>query len=300
MFAIRKADLKSFCCNSKSVCRIQDGSSNGYLQTDRLVEEFLRFVEPRYNQSVAQAFVNAFDQETILSLAGFAAYVLACSPGGMRICSDPLRASVETTGVLSDRMGEVPPSPEALGGKSLTELLKDGTIQVKIDPKFPQALGIKSIIGWVSVFGNSHWEVLHNDEHDTPFFTSDFPIGLERSSDPRVLNKIIPLAPNLAIRICPDIRLSGETPDLTFRGFTSKERKLRRQEIIEVNRCLVRCAEDLVFYRDSLNWVAPFVAKNRHYRIEGITHRIPHKGGFLNISTQRIVSNHPNIRTRKS
>lgn len=28
MHATRKSDLKQFCCNSKSVCRIEGGSSN--------------------------------------------------------------------------------------------------------------------------------------------------------------------------------------------------------------------------------------------------------------------------------
>lgn len=208
----------------------------------------------------------------------------------MRILSDPLRASLETTSAILDHGGNLPTAPDALGGKSLTELLKDGTVYFKIDPKFPQALGITSIISWVSVFGNSRWEILRNEEPDTPFFTSDFPVGLERSSDPRVLNKIVPLAPDLAIRICPDVRLSGEKPDLSFKRFSAKQRPLLRKEIIEINQCLVRCAEDAVFYRDDLDWVAPFIAKNRHYRVEGITQCIPQGRGFLNVSTQRIVS----------
>ena len=293
MFATRKSDLKCFCCNSKSVCRIEDGSSNAYLRKDRLVEHFLLFVEPRYNQSVSKAYENKFDRESIFCLAGFIAYILACSPAAMRIFSDPLRAAVDAHTILIDRTGEIPSAPDALGGKSITQLLQDGTVHWEIDPKFPQAFGITSIIGWISVFGNSSWEVLNNYELDTPFFTSDFPIGLEKSNDPRVLNKIVPLAPDLAIRIRPDIRLSGAQTDLTFRQFRSKQRVLRRQEIVEINRCLVRCAEDMVFYRDNSNWVAPFIAKNRYYRAEGITRRIPHGRGFMNISTQRIVFRRP-------
>jgi hypothetical protein len=289
MFAVRKSDLKSFCCNSKSVCRIEDGSNNQYLQQDRLIEEFLRYVEPQYNDSLTKAYKNRIDQESILSIAGFAASVLACSPAGMRIFSDPLRASVETTSILLDQSGEVPPAPDVLGGKSITELLRAGTIKVKVDPKFPQALGIVSILGWVSVFGNSRWEILYNELPDTPFFTSDFPVGLERSPDPRVLNRLVPLAPDLAIRICPDIRLSGQKADLSFKGFSSTTRALRRQEVIDINRCLVRCAEDIIFYRDNSDWVIPFVAKNRHYRVEGVTQRIPHGRGFLNVSSQRIA-----------
>jgi hypothetical protein len=99
-----------------------------------------------------------------------------------------------------------------------------------------------------------------------------------------VLNKIVPLAPDLAIRIRPDIRLSGAQTDLTFQQFRSKQHTLR---------CLVRCAEDIVFYRNNSNCVAPFIAKNRYYRVEGITRRIPHGRGFMNISTQRIVLRRP-------
>src|SRR5690349_15439404 len=76
MYATRKSDLKSFQCNSKSVCRIEDGSSNAYLRTDRLIEEFLLQVEPRYNQSIAKIAKDSFDHGCILSIAGFVAYVL--------------------------------------------------------------------------------------------------------------------------------------------------------------------------------------------------------------------------------
>jgi hypothetical protein len=65
---------------------------------------------------------------------------------------------------------------------------------------------------------------------------------------------------------------------------------LRRSEIVEINRLIVQCAEDLVFYRDNHKWIGDFVAKNRHYRIEAITDRIPYGTGYMNISTQRIVS----------
>lgn len=290
MFAVRKSDGKVYHCNSKSVCRIEDVSSNSYLRKDRLIEEFLRFVEPKYNQSLNKIRANIFDQECILSIAGFVAYVMACSPAGIRILSDPLRASFESTSAILDRDGDLPSAPEILGGKSLTELLEDGTLSLTIDPKFPQALGIKSIIGWVSVFGNSRWEILRNEEADTPFFTSDFPVGLESSPDPRVLNRIVPLAPNLAIRICPDIHLSGQQPDLSFKTFEVRQRKLKRREVAEINRCIVRCAEDNVFYRDDLDWVVPFISKHRYYHVEGVTQRIPHGSGFLNVSTQRIIS----------
>ncbi len=47
--------------------------------------------------------------------------------------------------------------------------------------------------GFIDIFGNCEWEILQNDFQDSPFFTSDYPIAIEKASDPRVLNKIVPL-----------------------------------------------------------------------------------------------------------
>jgi hypothetical protein len=51
----------------------------------------------------------------------------------------------------------------------------------------------------------------------------------------------------------------------------------------------VRCAEDLIFFRDDKEWVEDFVSKNRRYRIEPVTHKLPHGTGHLLISTHRVL-----------
>ena len=175
-----------------------------------------------------------------------------------------------------------------LGSKTLTELLADKEVKFSVDPKYPQALGINTIIKRVSILGNSKWEILLNGVPECPFFTSDFPVAIEATGY-RTMNWIVPLTPTLAIRIIPDIRLSRTAPDLSFAKFTSQQRTLRRSEIVEINRLIVQCAEDLVFYRDDHEWIGDFVAKNRYYRIEAVTDRIPYGTGLMNISTQRIV-----------
>jgi hypothetical protein len=99
----------------------------------------------------------------------------------------------------------------------------------------------------------------------------------------------VPLAPDLAVRIIPDVRLSRAKPDLSVAKFRYRHRTLSRAEILKVNRLIVQCAEDLVFYRDDRDWIEPFVAKHRHYRIEPVTERIPHGNGFLTVARQRIA-----------
>ena len=292
MYAIRKSDLKTFPCNARSICRIEEGSTNAYLINDRAVEEFLLDVEPKYNASVAKLRNGKIDRECIHAIAGFAAYVACCAPAAMRIHTGPLQGALESVAAVLDKQGVIPPAPPSLGSKSLTELLADGTVRFDVDKKFPQALGIASIMDRVSVWGNSRWEILSNGLPDYPFFTNDFPVAIGATSN-RAVNWIVPLTPDLAIRIIPDIRLSRAARDLSFAKFTSRRRELRRSEIVEINRLIVRCAEDLIFYRDDHEWIGKFVAKNRHYRIEAATDRIPFGTGFANVSTQRLFLTGP-------
>ena len=286
--ALRKSDLKRFPPRSEDVCRIEEGSTNAYLLHDRAIEDFLKCVEPQYNAALAKIREDRLDEQCVLTIAGFAAYISSCAPAAMRVHSAPLKAALEADAEILDRRGVFDKAPESLGGKSLTELLADGSVHFKVDGKYPQSLGIRSIIQRVSIFGNSPWEILHNRESGAPFFTSDYPVPIEQRSD-GVTNRIVPLAPDLAVRIIPDARLSRAQPDLSFAKFRHWGRDLKRAEIADVNRLIVQCAEDLVFYRDELDWIEPFVAKYRRFRIEGVTDRLPYGTGFAIIARQRIV-----------
>ena len=227
--------------------------------------------------------------DCIYTISGFIAYVNTCSPGGMRINSEPLKKRLESIAFELDAKGEIPPPPPALGGKSLTDLLQSGNVQVVIDQKFPQAIGIRNILRMTALFGNFKWEVLQNEFNSSPFFTSDFPVAIEETTDPRMLNRIIPLAPNLALRIVPDRTFDRQQTDFSFKNFSSSCRKVNHQEIMKINRLIVRCAEDVVFYRDDDPWVQPFIAKNRYYRIEASTRTITTQYGRVSFLAQRIA-----------
>lgn len=289
MYAIRKSDMKCFTPNSKSVCRIQDGSTNAFLREDRVIEEFLRTIEPNYNSALRKLKTRRIDADCVYVFSGFVAFVLTCSPAAMRIHSEQLRNVAEVTAKKIDAKGLIPPPPPVLGGTSLTELIENGSILVNIDPKFPQAIGITQILKLVTAFGNFRWEILQNDFDDSPFFTSDFPVAIERSENSNILNRIVPLAPDLAIRIKSDLTIERDKSDLNFENFKYLYRKIKRKELSRVNRLLVQCAEDLVFYRDYAPWIYGFVKRNQHYRVETINTNLPAKDGTFLIATQRIV-----------
>jgi hypothetical protein len=105
MYAIRKSDLKAFTPRSEDVCRIIDGSTNAYLREDRAIEGFLKTIEPNYNAALDKLITGGIDKECIYTIAGFVAYVISCSPTGMRIGSGPLMSTVETTAAYLKRGG---------------------------------------------------------------------------------------------------------------------------------------------------------------------------------------------------
>ena len=192
---------------------------------------------------------------------------------------------------LAIAAGEMPAPPEVLGGDSLTALLESGKIEVKVDPKYPQAIGIVGVLDTTKTFGNCAWEILRNKFDNSPFFTSDFPVAIERSDDVRVLNRLVPLTPTLALRICPNVNIRREKCDFSFSQFSSRVRMATRKEVAYLNTAFVRCAETMVFYRDDVEWVQRFVERNRHYRIEPRSQEIPHGTGTMIIATQRVVAN---------
>ena len=293
MYAIRKRDLKCFTPNSKSVCAIHDGSTNAYLLADRAIEEFLKTIEPNYNVALEKLINGTIDEECIYTISGLISYVATCSPGGMRIRTGPLKSAVEITAKMMDAKGLFPAPPPELGGESLTELLRSGAVKITVDPKYPQASGISQILKHTAIFGNFKWDILRNGFADSPFFTSDFPVAIEKSDNPRILNRIVPLAPDLAIRIMPDLNINMDQADFTFANFGYHIRDISHAELVRLNRLIVRCAEEMVFYRNNSPWVKPFVAKNRRYRIEPFTEELPTPTGILQVSTLRVVSSAP-------
>jgi Protein of unknown function (DUF4238) len=290
MFAMSKTTLKRFPTRPVDVCRIDEGSTNAYLTEPRAVEDFLTLIEPKYNSAIESFLTSDIDAESVMTVAGFIAYVYACSPTGMRLNSVSLRASVEATAEILDRKGGLPQIPEELGASTIKELFDGQAVGVKVDPKFPQAMGISRILGLAARLGNFPWQVLRNNDSTSPFFSSDFPIALQPSSDPRIMNKIVPLTPVLAIRILPSFDLETTEPDFAFSGFRYQTRTLHHNEVRQLNELLVRAAEDFVFYSADNTWVPRFVERNRHFRTESTTDRLPTPtGGELQVTRQRIA-----------
>src|SRR5690242_13954733 len=108
MYATRKSDLKSFQCDSKSVCRIEHGSTNPYLAEERAIEDLLLDIEPKYTASVSKLREGRIDRDCVYAIAGFIGYVASCSPAAMRIHTGPLLGLLESEAAILDRQGLLP------------------------------------------------------------------------------------------------------------------------------------------------------------------------------------------------
>lgn len=279
--AIRKSDLRQFSPTTRAVCAVSGGSTNPYLQEPRAIEEFLKSIEPKYEWAVRAFIDGEVHREAIYVIAGLLASIMVCSPGGLRINAAPMKSILEEIGRRLDRCGKFPKPPAELGGTSFSELLEKGLIDLKINPKYPQAYGIISILEHVNAFGNFRWEFLANTFEDSPFFTSDYPVAIEHGSC-SVIHRILPLTPFIAVRIIPDTTVDLSSVDFAFSNFSYQVTKLDRARVRYINRLIVQCAEDVVFHLHDAPWIPAFVEKHSGFRIEPVSTKIPHgEGAFL-------------------
>lgn len=290
---IKKSDLKAFPTKTQDVCRLMDGNNNPFLQQERIVEEYLKDIEPRYNDAVQRFRDGKPDAQAIHVIAGFVIYVIVCSPTGGRLHAKPLEERLLMEARRLEAEGVVPPAPEQLGNKKLSALVEDGIVRFDVDPKFPQAIGVEDFHRRISLFGNSRWEILHNDQSAGAYFTSDYPVAIETFDIDTPINRIVPLAPDLAVRIMPDKSLKGRAPDLQFKEFFCVVKKQSVDDVRRINRLLIQCAEDMVFFGTEADWITKFITRNRGYRIEAVTVPAIQSGKKGLIVTHRIRPKQP-------
>lgn len=279
MYAYRKSDGAQFPCGSEDVCRIEHGSTNPFITEPRALEEFLKGIEPHYSAACSALLKGQFNLDDILVIAGFVSFIIGTSPTAMRLGAAYFERLTHTEIELMDRAGMLDDAPPELGGKSATELIQNGVLVVKTDAKFPQAMSISSILEQTKTFASFHWEILLNRNTERfPFLTSDYPAAIEGFGGQMPATRIIPLQPNLAIRILPQIRPIGSAK--MANDFRYKIRKVSPIEVRTINLSIVRCAENLVFSPVEADWVALLVEKNANFQVELKHERVPKGTGY--------------------
>lgn len=273
LHAINKWSLKRFICDSYSQCRLKNGNTNDYLEEPRAIEIFLKDIEPKLNYAVDCVRRRNINHDSVFIIAGLISYIEGCSPAGSRIAKSVIENSLEAYGALMAAKNTHPQSPYL----PETDLSSTSQKPVKIQTnyKYAQSFGITKLMERLYLFGNSTWDIIFNNFSDSAFFTSDYPVAvIESENDPRFKDRIFPLAPDIAIRIRINIdyKYIGVNRLRTFRyRFVEPG----RNAILSINRSIIKCAENNIYYRDECSWVLPFVTKNRFFRVEPALQHIP-------------------------
>jgi hypothetical protein len=267
MHAMRKSDGKRFSPRAEDVCRIENGNSNSYLTEPRFIEDVLKTVEPNYNRALENLRASSISGDDVYVISGYIACLHATSPTMMRANQDPTAAMVAASIEILDAQGLLPTLPEnRLGIATATEAIKRDLVKVQVDPKYCQSVGISGVFRHINLIGNLTWQIIRNEYSETRFFTSDFPSTMEHDRSGKLIARIYPLAPDVAVRlILPGTRKTYVNFD--FPDFRYETLKPSRARIIELNRQIVRAAEDLVFYSDEQEWVPRFIQRNSNSEV---------------------------------
>lgn len=263
MFRYPKTKGGCHPCDSRDVCRIEEGNTNSYIEDHRAIEEFLKLVEPRYDKAIKNLMRRNYTFDDILSVIGFCSYVAVCTPSSIRIGRSHIGAMVAEYAKILEQKGELPKAPESLGYNKFSEMIDEGVIHIDVDPKYPQAIGISTILERVAVWAQSDCQVLINQYEDLPFLTSDSPVALEISPGSPIIPRVVPLAPDLAIRIVPHFNAGRDYLEGVAK-FSPVFRRISRGEVKQINKNIVRCAEASVFSSIRRKGIERLVAKNRN------------------------------------
>lgn len=266
LYATRKTDGSEFTPNSRSICRIDEGNTNDYLSEPRAIEDFLTSVEPRYNQAVDAFASSRPSHDDVYVIAGFIAYIMSCSPAILRLETHPLKKMIEHVGVSLDQAGRFPPMPESLGN-SFSDPLERGTLNINVDHMYPHAIGVTQIYSRLRAFANSNWLIIRNPTN-CPFMTSDFPVAYGPGGVHPFSHRTFPLSPSLAVRITTSERSQIADDEFQFPNFRYASRVVNRQEAIEINRSIVKCAESQVYSSTMSDALRSFIRRNSSFRIE--------------------------------
>lgn len=261
----------------QSICYEIDWSSNEYFsENPRVVEEFLKPLESKWSNCVRSISTDTYNATTKYLMAGYLAYLRACTPTAVRLGADALRYFAhDLYNWLEEKELSNPNTEHREAIKTICEL---GGTKVLIKEAFPKAIGISTLIGIQKVLANSPWIVFRN-ETPLQLLTSDNPVCMQYWNSNQC-DVYCPINPWLAIVIHP---LREKEP----RGIDSVG-SLKLEGVERLNRLIVQSAEDKVIFNEH-PYIESFVNENKDWGVELQTLSIPTEKGKFILHQQRPV-----------
>ena len=225
-------------------------------------------------------------------LAGYIAFLRACSPTAKRLGQQMLAGAVEPIayGVGLSNLDKADYLSKELK-RTLREAYQEREIKIKIDRDFAHAQGISILFKTLHRCYCSHWLVLVN-ETNTPFITSDSPAILYREDiHQQWAQKYIPLKPSLALLIAPDFAIERPGIEDVRRYKNDKDAfgVVKQSYVRKFNEAIVKNAERIVLHQKKADWVEQLVCQFRMWRTEAIVSHLPTDKGTWVITRPQAV-----------
>ncbi len=276
--AVRKSNMQRLdAIPVESICRKPNWSNNEYFpENPRVVEGFLGRFETEWANCVRKLSEDTCDRTTKYLMSGYLAYLRLCTPTAVRLGSSQLSSIVEDSYNKLEEKEFAKPDSEHRDAIKL--IRQHGGIKSHINPNYPKAIGIKTLISLQKVLTTSPWIVFKN-KSSVQFLTSDNPVCLQYHST-GLADFYCPLTPKLAIVIHP-IR-DKDSHEGDYVG------SLKPEGVEKMNQLLVQSAEDMIIFNEFPK-IEELVKEYQDWRVEQKTYNIPVEKGNLIIFQQRPV-----------
>lgn len=275
---VRKSNLsRQNAIPIKSICYGVDWSTTEYIPDNpRAVEDYLKLFEPKWAECVKSIQEDTYTATTKYLMAGYLAYLRACTPGAVRLGSLHLSDIVQD--LYNKLEGKELANPDSKYRDVIETIRKHGGVEVEIKKSFPKAMGINSLINIQKVLATSPWIVFKN-ETETQFVTSDNPVCLQYWATAQC-DFYCPLNPRLAIVIRPLRDMAPREGD--------RLGSLKPEGVNILNRLMVQSTEDKVIFNEH-SGIEDLVKEYQDWRVELQTLHLPVEKGKLIIHQQRPV-----------
>ncbi|MFL4469996.1 DUF4238 domain-containing protein [Tateyamaria armeniaca] len=281
--AVRKTDLAQFTPRPQDVCRVEDGSTNAFLTDNRIIEKFLRDIEPAYEPCLSRIIAGELDWQSRWVFAGFLAYLQTYTPTALRMFEPMIRTLLEQTARSLETSGELEPisipSLPDWDGKTFSELAQEGKVKFDINLRMPQAMATTQLLQIQNSLASSDVTILRCKGR-MRFLTSDFPSIILGHHQNIFAQRFLPLSPSIGL-IFHTNTSSKDRHEFPYRFIDVGDRRVDL-----INNLIIQSAENLVFATYRHPWLLSKVSQFKNYRVENVVEN----SGPLIRSQQRVVS----------
>ncbi len=275
----------------KTVCYEIDGDSNKYFDNPRILDSYLPVFENPWKNNINALRNHVIDDVIKHQIAGYIAFLRACTPTAKRIGQAMTKAVVQPiVEKVSKRCFKEHPPEDEEKSSIIDSLIEQKKLSVDIDRQFPHAIAISSLLQSSARHFYGNWLILINGS-ERPFVTSDNPaVPYFHTKDPSRADIYVPVAPDIAILIHAEIDDNPiEFPLRQGASLGLETFAVPKLEYIEVfNDLIIKDAEKRVFSNMAESWLEEKVREFRNWRLEVVVDEFPHQGSTM-IATRQLV-----------